>query len=149
MSTRNKSLLGALCVILAGVATALFFLLNIERNEMQRWGYIYFLIADAVFFCGILSFAGAAAKQQGTSVYAGAGAATVLGAYLLTATILAFYATSFELRIFALWQTIALAITAALCLMLFTAMSHISRSNQKADDKQAGGENDTPKRGGF
>jgi hypothetical protein len=133
--------------ILAGIAAAVFFLLDFPRTALNYWAFGSVLFAD-LFFCAGLALIRVLGPQH-SRVFPAAGGITVLSLYFIAAVLAAVLSGSFEgnLKGFILLEAAALAVCAVLLLLIAAVSGRIASANAGDYGRLQNGEFNAPGRG--
>ena len=146
---RNKSgvvptaVIGIIVVVLS---LAVFFLLEIERINVNVWALSFLLISELAFFGGLIGLR--FTNVNHSKVFHNAGVTTTLSLYFLATLISVIFAGAFRdnLNTFILIELAIIALFAIITIAIFASSRTIERRSEE-DMKKVG--TTEAKRGGF
>jgi len=147
---RTLVFLSVLFILIAGIASAVFFLAPIERTPVRLLAYFCVLAAGAILISSIALSRFFAAKKPDAAVFAGAGAAVMSCLYFAVSVVLSIWlgwVSKFNTLL--LWQMVLLGVFLFAYVVFAFAAFGIAAKNEDALAKHENGEYDTPRRGGL
>ena len=146
---RNKSVtlpISAIGVIVVLFTLAMYFLLDIERNALNRWALGFLLLSEVIMFGGLIALRRAAPVHS--SVFVKSGVTAALSLYFATTINSVFLSGLFtnNLNAFILIELGILALFAIVTITILAFSGSIGRRSN--EDASKTGSNEA-KRGGF
>ena len=137
---------GIIGVIIIAFSLAAFFLLNIEKTDLNKWALFFLLLSEITFFAGLILLRYSKAHFSNTFTISGITAS--LSLYFVFTLISLLFVSRFKemLNTFILIEIALIALFAIIIIVISMFSRVIERRNE--DDLSKVGNNE-PRRGGF
>ncbi|MCL2250277.1 MAG: hypothetical protein FWC13_13555 [Oscillospiraceae bacterium] len=136
-------LIGGIVITFTVIA---FFLLDIERNVLNRWALVFLLLSEVVLFAGLIGLHFSKEYHKNLFFRVGLSSALLLYFILTLLCVLLVGLFSENLNIFILAHITIIASSAIIAVSIFAWSRHIASKNE-IDITKVG--TNVPKRGGF